>query len=36
MIGPTSGHLSNLTAPVWLAAMGVFAAFGAFTVVVWA
>lgn len=32
----TGGDLSNLTAPAWLAAMGVFGAFGAFTVLFWA
>lgn len=36
LIGPTSGYLSSLTAPAWLAALGVFAAFGAFTVLFWA
>jgi hypothetical protein len=36
LIGPTSGYLSNLTAPAWLAALGVFAAFGAFTLLFWA
>lgn len=36
LIGPTSGYLSTLTAPAWLAALGVFAAFGAFTVLFWA
>jgi hypothetical protein len=36
LIGPTSGYLSNLTASAWLAALGVFAAFGAFTVLFWA
>jgi len=36
LIGPTSGYLSNLTAPAWMAALGVFAAFGAFTVLFWA
>lgn len=36
LIGPTSGYLSNLTAPGWLAALGVFAAFGAFTILFWA
>jgi hypothetical protein len=36
LIGPTSGYLSDLTAPAWLAALGIFAAFGAFTVVFWA
>jgi hypothetical protein len=36
LIGPTSGYLSTLSAPAWFAALGVFAAFGAFTVVFWA
>jgi hypothetical protein len=36
LIGPTSGYLSNLTGPAWLAALGVFAAFGLFTVLFWA
>jgi hypothetical protein len=36
LIGPTSGYLSQLSYPGWLAAMGVFAAFGAFTVLFWA
>jgi hypothetical protein len=36
LIGPTSGYLSDLSAPAWLAALGVFAAFGAFTVAFWA
>lgn len=36
LIGPSSGYLSTLTAPAWLAALGVFAAFGAFTVLFWA
>ena len=36
LIGPTSGYLSTLTAPAWIAALGVFAAFGAFTVLFWA
>lgn len=36
LIGPTSGYLSSLTAPAWLAALGVFAAFGIFTVLFWA
>ena len=36
LIGPTSGYLTSLTAPAWLAALGVFAAFGAFTVLFWA
>jgi hypothetical protein len=36
LIGPTSGYLSTLTAPAWLAALGVFAAFGVFTVLFWA
>jgi hypothetical protein len=36
LIGPTSGYLSTLSGPAWLAALGVFAAFGAFTVLFWA
>ena len=36
LIGPTSGYLSQLSYRGWLAAMGVFAAFGAFTVLFWA
>ncbi len=36
LIGPTSGYLSDLSAPAWLAALGVFAAFGVFTVLFWA
>jgi len=36
LIGPTSGYLSQLSFAGWLAAMGVFAAFGAFTVLFWA
>jgi hypothetical protein len=36
LIGPTSGYLSNLSVPAWFAALGVFAAFGAFTVLFWA
>ena len=36
LIGPTSGYLSDLTGPGWLAAIGIFAAFGAFTVLFWA
>jgi len=36
LIGPTSGYLSELSAPAWLAALGVFAAFGAFTILFWA
>ena len=36
LVGPTSGYLSDLTAPAWIAALGVFAAFGAFTVLFWA
>ena len=35
LIGPTIGYLSDLTAPAWLAALGVFAAFGVFTVLFW-
>ena len=36
LVGPSSGYLSDLTAPAWLAALGIFAAFGAFTVLFWA
>jgi len=36
LVGPSSGYLSDLTAPAWLAALGFFAAFGAFTVLFWA
>ena len=36
LIGPTSGYLSQFSYQGWLAAMGVFAAFGAFTVLFWA
>jgi hypothetical protein len=36
LVGPTVGYLSDLTAPAWLAAMGIFAAFGVFTVLFWA
>jgi hypothetical protein len=36
LIGPTSGYLSELSAPAWLAALGVFAAFGVFTILFWA
>ena len=36
LIGPTSGYLSDLTGPAWIAALGIFAAFGAFTVLFWA
>lgn len=36
LVGPTSGYLSDLTAPAWLAAMGIFAAFGVLTVLFWA
>jgi hypothetical protein len=35
LIGPTSGYLSNLSGPAWVAALGVFAAFGVFTVLFW-
>ena len=35
LIGPTSGYLSDLVAPAWLAALGIFAAFGVFTVLFW-
>ncbi|MDQ2853740.1 MAG: hypothetical protein M3R32_02665 [Chloroflexota bacterium] len=36
LVGPTSGYLSSLSAPAWIAALGVFAAFGVFTVAFWA
>ena len=36
LIGPTSGYLADLTGPAWFAALGIFAAFGAFTVLFWA
>lgn len=36
LVGPTVGYLSDLTAPAWLAAMGIFAAFGVFTILFWA
>ena len=36
LVGPTTGYLSTLSAPAWITAMGVFAAFGAFTVAFWA
>ena len=36
LVGPTSGYLSELSAPAWLAALGVFAAFGVFTILFWA
>ena len=35
LVGPTVGYLSDLTAPAWLAAMGIFAAFGIFTILFW-
>jgi hypothetical protein len=35
LIGPNSGYLSDLVAPAWLAALGIFAAFGVFTVLFW-
>lgn len=36
LIGPTSGYLSDLVAPAWMAALGIFAAFGIFTILFWA
>ncbi len=36
LVGPSVGYLSDLTAPAWLAAMGIFAAFGIFTILFWA
>ncbi len=35
LVGPSVGYLSDLTAPAWLAAMGIFIAFGIFTVLFW-
>lgn len=35
LVGPTSGYLSGLAAPAWLAALGIFAAFGVFTILFW-
>lgn len=35
LVGPTSGYLSDLAAPAWLAALGIFGAFGAFTILFW-
>ena len=35
LIGPSVGYLSDLGAPAWLAAMGIFAAFGVFTILFW-
>ena len=36
LIGPTSGYITDLSKPGWLAAMAVFAVFGALTVLFWA
>lgn len=36
LIGPRSGYLSDLSASSWLAALGLFAAFGVFTLLFWA
>ena len=36
LIGPTSGYLADLSGPAWIAALGVFVGFGAFTVLFWA
>ena len=35
LVGPSIGYLSDLTAPAWLAAMGIFAAFGFLTILFW-
>ena len=35
LIGPNSGYISDLVAPAWLAALGIFAAFGVVTVLFW-
>jgi hypothetical protein len=36
LIGPTTGYLADLHPAAWLAALGVFAAFGAFSLLFWA
>lgn len=36
LVGPTSGYLADLSFQGWMAALGVFAAFGIFTVLFWA
>ena len=36
LIGPTSGYLAELSPGAWLAALGVFALFGAFSLLFWA
>jgi hypothetical protein len=36
LIGPSSGYLADLSPGAWLAATGVFAAFGAFALLFWA
>ena len=36
LIGPTSGYLSDLDPVAWMAALGVFGFFAAFTVAFWA
>jgi hypothetical protein len=36
LIGPTSGYISELSLQAWLAALGIFAAFGVLTVLFWA
>ena len=36
LIGPSSGYLADLAPGAWLAALGVFAAFGAFSILFWA
>ncbi len=35
LIGPTSGYVSELAPEAWVAALGVFAAFGALSIVTW-
>ncbi len=36
LVGPSSGYLAELEPSAWLAALGVFAAFGAFSLAFWA
>ncbi len=36
LIGPNTGYLSDLSVPTLMAALGVFALFGAFSILFWA
>ena len=36
LIGPTSGYVSELSPQAFIAALGVFAAFGALSILTWA